>query len=218
MANSTLTDLTAASTLDGTELVYAVQGAADRKATVTQINASRQPLDGTLTALSGLNADAGFLYQTSADSFIKTDLTAAHMAALRTFVRPVTAAANLGGGFYSCPMFEFTLDNPDAVAAQLIATVKIVEATDSGAFYFEAPVLIYRDPANGMSGSIPAGLIRSNYTGSPGTGCSLTAAQLNFSAPSATTALIVSVSGFVAPSVFISARLQCPGDAVITLN
>ena len=115
-------------------------------------------------------------------------------------------------------MFEFTLDNPDAVAAQLIATVKITEATDSGAFYFEAPVLIYRDPANGMSGSIPAGLIRSNYTGSPGTGCSLTAAQLNFSAPSATTALIVSVSGFVAPSVFISARLQCPGDAVITLN
>ena len=77
MANSTLTDLTAASTLDGTELVYTVQGAADRKATVTQINASRQPLDGTLTALAALDSSAGYLKQTGAATFVKRALTAA---------------------------------------------------------------------------------------------------------------------------------------------
>lgn len=37
MADTTLTALTGASTLDGTELLYAVQGGADRKATVAQV-------------------------------------------------------------------------------------------------------------------------------------------------------------------------------------
>ena len=45
MADSTLTSLTGASTLDGTELLYAVQGGADRKATVAQVKtwASNSP-------------------------------------------------------------------------------------------------------------------------------------------------------------------------------
>ncbi len=216
MANSTLTDLTAASTLDGTELVYTVQGAADRKATVTQINASRQPLDATLTALSGLNADAGFLYQTSADSFIKTDLTAAHMAALRTFVWPIAAATNLGGGFYSRGLFRITLGTTDAVAASLIVTVKITEATDSGALYYETPLILQRDPANGMTGSAPSALVRSAYFGSPGTSVPFINGQFTVVAPNGDFILLIQQSGFVSPTVEMSALLHCPGDAVIT--
>ena len=217
MADTALTDLTAASTLDGTELVYTVQGAADRKATVTQINASRQPLDATLTALSGLNADAGFLYQTSADSFIKTDLTAAHMSALRTFVRPLAPAIPLGGGFYSLGLFTITLATTDAVAATVIVCVKITEATDSGSLYYEAPLILQRDPANGMTGSLPAGLIRSAYVGSPGTSMSCSQGTFSVLAPNADFKLLVQPAGFVAPTVTMSAILHCPGDATITL-
>ncbi len=216
MADTALTDLTAASTLDGTELVYTVQGAADRKATVTQINASRQPLDGTLTALSGLNADAGFLYQTSADSFIKTDLTAAHMSALRTFVWPIAAATALGGGFYSRGLFRITLGTTDAVAASLIVTVKITEATDSGALYYETPLILRRDPANGMSGSVPSALVRSAYVGSPGTAVPFIQGQFTVVAPNGDFILLIQQSGFVSPTVEMSALLRCPGDAVIT--
>ena len=58
MADTTLTALTGASTLDGTELLYAVQGAADRKATVAQVKtwASTAPTiaGGTHTASTGL--------------------------------------------------------------------------------------------------------------------------------------------------------------------
>lgn len=46
MADQELTSMTAASTLDGTELLYAVQGDADRKATVAQIRAASLPLAG----------------------------------------------------------------------------------------------------------------------------------------------------------------------------
>ncbi len=51
MADSTVNDLTAASTLDGTELLYGVQGGADRKVTVAQVRAGLLPLTGG--ALSG---------------------------------------------------------------------------------------------------------------------------------------------------------------------
>ena len=71
MADTTLTALTAASTLDGTELLYAVQGAADRKATVAQIKtwasnsptlvtpALGTPSSGTLTNATGLPISTG---------------------------------------------------------------------------------------------------------------------------------------------------------------
>lgn len=51
MADSTVNDLTAASTLDGTELLYGVQGGADRKVTVAQVRAGLLPLTGG--AMSG---------------------------------------------------------------------------------------------------------------------------------------------------------------------
>jgi len=46
MADQELTNMTAASTLDGTEVTYAVQADADRKATVAQIRAASLPLAG----------------------------------------------------------------------------------------------------------------------------------------------------------------------------
>lgn len=46
MADTKLEDMTAAATLDGSELAYVVQGDADRKATVTQIRAASLPLAG----------------------------------------------------------------------------------------------------------------------------------------------------------------------------
>lgn len=217
MPDLELEEMTAASTADGTELLYAVQGGADRKMTVAQVNASRQPLDGTLTALSGLDADPGYVYQSSVDTFIKRMPTAADMAALRTFVRSPYAATNLGGGFYSALLFRITLGTTDAVAATVVAAVKITEATDSGALYYEAPLILQRDPANGMSGSLPSGLVRSSYVGSAGTSVPLAQGQFAIVAPNGDLTLLVQISGFVAPTVSMSAVLHCPGDATVTL-
>lgn len=217
MADTSLTDLTAASTLDGTELVYTVQGGADRKATVTQINASRQPLDATLTALSGLDASTGFLYQTSSDSFIKTDLAATHMAALRTFVRPASAATNLGGGFYQSSLFRIALGSPDAFAARLFVSVMIYEATDSAAYYYEVPVLGQRDPANGIGAIIPSGLVRSSFAGSAGTAMGFSQGAVATSAPNVDLTLLVQPTGFSAPTVTMAALLECPGSATVTI-
>ena len=219
MANSTLTDLTAASTLDGTELVYTVQGAADRKATVTQINASRQPLDATLTALSGLNADAGFLYQTSADSFIKTDLTAAHMAALRTFVRPPGGVAG-AGGFYQQNLYEIALNTPDALCGQVTVNVSITDTdpAKTGAYFYRAVFLIHRYVAGIAYGesSVPAGLIQTAYLGSAGTSIGVVQFQVNANAPGAVLFLIQPV-GFTSPTVTITAVMVLPGTNAVTI-
>jgi len=221
MANSTLTDLTAASTLDGTELVYTVQGAADRKATVTQINASRQPLDGTLTALSGLNADAGFLYQTSADSFIKTDLTAAHMAALRTFVRPPGGVGG-AGGFYQQNLYEIALNTPDALCGQVTVNVSILDTDTSktGAYFYRATFLVHRYLAGGVTpagaSSVPAGLIQTAYLGSAGTSVGVTNLAVGFSSPGIVTFLVQPV-GFTSPTVTITAVMVLPGTNAVTI-
>lgn len=143
-------------------------------------------------------------------------LVAADMAALRTFVWPTQAATNLGGGFYSRGLFRITLGTTDAVAASLLVTVKITEATDSGALYYETPLILQRDPANGMSGSAPAGLVRSSYVGSAGTSVPLIQGQFTVVAPNGDFILLIQQSGFVSPTVEMSAILHCPGDAVIT--
>lgn len=222
MADTALTDLTAASTLDGTELVYTVQGAADRKATVTQINASRQPLDATLTALSGLNADAGFLYQTSADSFIKTDLTAAHMAALRTFVRPPGGVGS-AGGFYQQNLYQIALNTPDALCGQVTVNVSILDTDPekTGAYFYRGTFLIHRYLAGGVTpagaSSIPAGLIQTAYLGSAGTSIGLA----NFSVTSVATSdlvFIIQPLGFTSPTVTITAVMVLPGTNAVTLT
>lgn len=144
-------------------------------------------------------------------------LVVADMSALRTFVRPLAPAIPLGGGFYSLGLFTITLATTDAVAATVIVCVKITEATDSGSLYYEAPLILQRDPANGMTGSLPAGLIRSAYVGSPGTSMSFSQGTFSVLAPNADFKLLVQPAGFVAPTVTMSAILHCPGDATITL-
>lgn len=215
MPSTELELMTAASDPTGAELLYLLQGGADRKVTVDQLNASRQPLDPTLSALSGLNPTPGFVYQTSEDSFIKTDLTPAHMAALRTFVRPISVATNLGGGFFQSSLFRFTLADPDGVAAQLILCVRIVDATKSGSLYIESPVNGLRFGAT-MASSIPGALLRSNYAGA-GTSIGFSQLAASGAAPNIDLTFLVSPTGFTSPSVAMSAVLVCPGDAAVSI-
>lgn len=56
MADKALPSLTAAATLDGTELVYITQGGNSRKATVTNFGTVLQPINSNLTTIAGLTA------------------------------------------------------------------------------------------------------------------------------------------------------------------
>ena len=217
MPDLELSEMTAASTADGTELLYAVQGGADRKMTVAQVNASRQPLDGTLTALSGLDADPGYVYQSSVDTYIKRMPTAADMSALRTFVRPLSAATNVGGGFYQSNLFRFTLANPDAFAAQLILCVKITDASvKTGSMYVESPLHGTRDGST-MGSNLPAGLLRSNYNGTSGTSIGFSQLAASTASPNVDFTFLVSPTGFSSPTVSMSAIVVCPGDVTVTV-
>ncbi len=219
MADQKISDMTAAVTAADADLVPIVQGGVNKKATVDQI---LDGLTGARVATALGAATAGTVYAGPATGAAAAPtfraLTVTDMVALRTFVRPTIAATNLGGGFYSSALFRITLGTTDAVAATVVAAVKITEATDSGAIYYEAPLILQRDPANGMTGSLPAGLVRTAYVGSPGTSVSFTQGQFSVVAPNGDLALLIQIAGFTAPTVVASAVLHCPGDAVITLN
>lgn len=216
MANSKVSDLTAASTLDGTELVYAVQGGADRKATVTQINASRQPLDATLTALAALDSSAGYLKQTGADAFSKvTEFAVTDMVALRTFVRPPGIVGN-AGGFYQQNLYQIAVPSPDALCGQVTVNVKITDATKSGSYYYRSTFLITRSSLADQS-SVPAGLIQTAYLGDSGTSVGVVQLQVGSSATSVVLFLIQPL-GFTSPSVTITAVMVLPGTNTVTLS
>lgn len=144
-------------------------------------------------------------------------LVAADMAALRTFVRPASAATNLGGGFYQSSLFRIALGSPDAFAARLFVSVMIYEATDSAAYYYEVPVLGQRDPANGIGAIIPSGLVRSSFAGSAGTAMGFSQGAVTTSAPNVDLTLLVQPTGFSAPTVTMAALLECPGSATVTI-
>jgi hypothetical protein len=56
MADKALPDLTAAATLDGSELTYITQGGNSRKLVLSALNVLYQPLDSDLTTIAGLTA------------------------------------------------------------------------------------------------------------------------------------------------------------------
>lgn len=221
MPNLGLIDMTAGSDPVGDELLYMLQDGADRKVTAAQLVADSQPLDPTLTALSGLDGEAGFLYQTSPDSFIKTNLTPAHMVALRTFVKPYAAATNIGGGFFQANLFRLTLGSPDAASGQLVVHAKIIDVTTpkSGAFYYEVPICFQRDSLE-VGGNIPSGLIRTHFDGSTGGGATSVGffqGALAVSAPNIDISLVIQPVNFTNPAVSMSAVFTAPGDVAVTI-
>lgn len=219
MADQKISAMTAAVSVGDADLVPIVQAGLNKRATVAQIlDGVVTELDPTLTALAALDSSAGYLKQTGADAFSKvTEFSVTDMVALRTFIAPTVTAVTLGGGFYSRALFRVTLGTQDAASGSVTVTVKLTEATDSGAVYYEAPFIIQRDPANGMSGSVPSGLVRSAYVGSAGTSVSVIQGQFTTLSPNSDFSLLIQMSGFVAPAVEMSALIRCPGDAVITI-
>ena len=219
MPDLELEEMTAASTADGTELLYAVQGGADRKMTVAQVNASRQPLDPTLTALSGLDADPGYVYQSSVDTFIKRMPTAADMAALRTFVRPPGTVGS-AGGFYQQNLFEIAVNTPDALCGEVTVNVKITDTDTSkaGSYFYKAVFLIHRYISGTPFGAsdVPAGLVKSAYFGTSGTSMGVVQLTVGSAATSSITFLIQPL-GFTSPTVTITAVLVLPGTNAVSL-
>lgn len=219
MASIEIVDLTQLPSVDGTEELYCVKGGVDYRMTTGSILDLAQPLDPTLTALSGLDGSTGFLKQTSVDSFVKAGLTATDMAALRVFVKPLALAQDGGGGFFSANLFRLAVASPSSFAAQLILHMQILSASPakSGALYIEAPVAGQRDAAE-FGANIASGLTRTHFDGSSGTSLLFSQPSLFTHTPPNVDIFVAALfDGFTSPVVSASAVLICPGDVAVTI-
>lgn len=147
-------------------------------------------------------------------------LVAADMAALRTFVKPLGAATNIGGGFFQGNLFRVTLGSPDSASGMLIIHAKIIDATTpkSGAYFYEVPIVMQRDSLE-FGGNIATLLARAHFDGSTGGGATsigFSQVGLAASAPNIDISLIIQPVNFTSPTVTMAATFVCPGDVTVT--
>lgn len=137
-ADSKVSDMTAASTLDGTELYYGVQGGADRKVTGAQIKtlANTSAVRATTTTSEALaNSDQGKLVTFSNASAVAA--TIAQAGSGGNFAAGwVASLRNLGAGTVTLTPTTSTIDG---AATLTLTTGQGVDLYSDGTNYFTQP-------------------------------------------------------------------------------